>query len=42
MIPKGLEDWMYIDKTNLHMLRFAHFLSLAVVTVRLYPGTGRD
>jgi hypothetical protein len=37
MIPKGLEDWMYIDKTNLHVLRILHFLSLAVVTVRLVP-----
>ena len=37
MIPKSLEEWMYIDKTNLHMFRFVHFLCLAVVTVRLVP-----
>jgi len=38
LVPQGLEDWMYpIDKTNLDVLRFLHFLSLAVVTVRLVP-----
>jgi hypothetical protein len=37
-LPRLLEDWMYpIDKTNLDVLRFAHFLSLAVVTVRVVP-----
>jgi hypothetical protein len=37
-VPKWLEDWMYpIDKTNLDVLRFAHFMALAVVTVRLVP-----
>jgi hypothetical protein len=37
-IPRWFEEWMYpIDKTNLDVLRFAHFLSLAVVTVRLVP-----
>ncbi len=30
--------WMYpIDKTNLDVLRFAHFLALAIVTVRFVP-----
>ena len=37
-LPKWLEDWMYpIDKTNLDVLRFAHFMALAVITVRLIP-----
>jgi hypothetical protein len=37
-IPKWLQDWMYpIDKTNMDVLRFAHFLALAVVTVRFIP-----
>src|SRR3979411_2580754 len=31
-VPKWLEDWMYpIDKTNLDVLRFAHFVALAVL-----------
>jgi hypothetical protein len=34
-VPKWLAEWMYpIDKTNLDVLRFAHFLALAVLTVR--------
>ena len=34
-VPQWLSDWMYpIDKTNLDVLRFAHFLALAAVTVR--------
>jgi hypothetical protein len=38
LLPRWLEEWMYpIDKTNLDVLRFAHFLSLAVVTIRLVP-----
>jgi hypothetical protein len=38
LVPQWLEDWMYpIDKTNLDVLRFLHFLSLAVLTVRLVP-----
>ena len=37
-VPKWLEDWMYpIDKTNLDVLRFAHFVALAVLIVRLVP-----
>jgi hypothetical protein len=37
-VPVWLSDWMYpIDKTNLDVLRFAHFLALAVVTVRFVP-----
>jgi hypothetical protein len=38
LLPRWLEDWMYpIDKTNLGPLRFVHFLSLAVLTVRMVP-----
>ena len=38
LVPRILSDWMYpIDKTNLDVLRFAHFLALAVVTVRFIP-----
>ncbi|MGD0620721.1 MAG: OpgC domain-containing protein, partial [Bryobacteraceae bacterium] len=37
-VPNWLSEWMYpIDKTNLDVLRFAHFLALAVVTVRFVP-----
>lgn len=37
-VPRWLADFMYpIDKTNLDVLRFAHFLSLAVVVVRFVP-----
>jgi len=37
-IPKWFQDWMYpIDKTNMDVLRFAHFIALAVVTVRFIP-----
>jgi len=37
-LPRRLEDWMYpIDKTNLDVLRFAHFLALAAITVRFLP-----
>ena len=37
-VPGWLAEWMYpIDKTNLDVLRFAHFLALAVVTVRFIP-----
>ena len=37
-VPVWLSDWMYpIDKTNLDVLRFAHFLALAAVTVRFVP-----
>lgn len=37
-MPGWLADWMYpIDKTNLDVLRFAHFLALAAVTVRFLP-----
>src|SRR6202034_1988607 len=33
-VPTWLSDWIYpIDKTNLDVLRFAHFLALATVTV---------
>ncbi len=38
LVPIWLSDWMYpIDKTNLDVLRFAHFLALAAVTVRFVP-----
>ena len=37
-VPTSLTDWMYpIDKTNLDVLRFAHFLALATITVRFVP-----
>lgn len=37
-VPKWLAELMYpIDKTNLDVLRFAHFLALAVLTVRFLP-----
>ena len=37
-VPVWLSDLMYpIDKTNLDVLRFAHFLALAIVTVRFVP-----
>jgi hypothetical protein len=37
-VPTWLSEWMYpIDKTNLDVLRFAHFLALAAVTVRFVP-----
>jgi hypothetical protein len=37
-VPGWLSDWLYpIDKTNLDVLRFAHFLALAAVTVRFVP-----
>lgn len=33
-VPHWLESWMYpIDKTNLDVLRFAHFLALAAIVV---------
>lgn len=35
LMPKQLEQWMYpINKTDLDVLRFAHFLALAAITVR--------
>src|SRR5215213_11834008 len=38
LMPKRLEQWMYpITKTNLDVLRFAHFLALAALTVRFLP-----
>jgi hypothetical protein len=38
LIPKVVQDWMYpIDKNNLDLLRFLHFLALAVLTVRFIP-----
>ncbi|MBO0753132.1 MAG: OpgC domain-containing protein, partial [Bradyrhizobiaceae bacterium] len=38
LVPRWLADLMYpIDKTNLGLLRFVHFLSLAVLTVRIVP-----
>lgn len=37
-MPKWIEQWMYpIDKTNLDVLRFTHFLALAALTVRFLP-----
>ena len=38
LMPKLIEQWMYpITKTDMDVLRFAHFLALAAVTVRLLP-----
>ncbi|MBR1267046.1 OpgC domain-containing protein [Bradyrhizobium sp. AUGA SZCCT0222] len=42
-MPKLIEQWMYpITKTDLDVLRFAHFLALAAITVRFlhkdWPG----
>jgi hypothetical protein len=38
LMPKWLEKWMYpISKTDLDVLRFAHFLALAAITVRFLP-----
>jgi hypothetical protein len=38
LVPSSLDDVIYpIDKTNLDPLRFAHFLALAVLTVRFVP-----
>jgi hypothetical protein len=38
VIPHWLEQWMYpIDKTDLDVLRFAHFLALAAIAVRFVP-----
>jgi hypothetical protein len=40
LVPHWLEDLIYpIDKTNLDVLRFAHFLALAILTVRFVPRT---
>jgi hypothetical protein len=37
-MPKRLEQWMYpIDKADLDVLRFTHFLALAALTVRILP-----
>ncbi len=38
LVPRWFEDVIYpIDKTNLDVLRFAHFLALAVLTVNFVP-----
>jgi hypothetical protein len=38
LVPRWLGEWIYpIDKTNLDVLRFAHFLALAALTVRFIP-----
>lgn len=35
LLPRFIEQWMYpINKTDLDVLRFAHFLALAALTVR--------
>jgi hypothetical protein len=37
-VPRWIELWMYpIDKTDLDVLRFTHFLALAALTVRFLP-----
>ncbi len=39
VIPPWLERWIYpIDKPDLDILRFVHFLALATVTLRFVPG----
>jgi hypothetical protein len=38
LMPRRLGQWMYpINKTDLDVLRFAHFLALAAITVRFLP-----
>ena len=38
VLPRRVEQWIYpIDKTDLDILRFAHFLALAAITARLVP-----
>jgi hypothetical protein len=38
LVPRRVEQWMYpINKTDLDVLRFAHFLALAAITVRFLP-----
>jgi hypothetical protein len=38
LMPHWLEQWMYpIDKTDLDVLRVAHFLALAAIVVRFVP-----
>jgi hypothetical protein len=38
LMPLWLEQWIYpIDKTDLDVLRFAHFLALAALAVRFVP-----
>jgi hypothetical protein len=42
LMPRRLEQWIYpISKTDLDVLRFAHFLALAAITVRLVPNGWR-
>ena len=38
LLPRPIERWIYpIDKTDLDVLRFAHFLALAAITVHFVP-----
>ena len=38
LMPRWIEQWIYpISKTDLDVLRFAHFLALAAITVRFLP-----
>src|SRR5215468_8782939 len=38
LMPKWLENWLYpVNKTDLDVIRFAHFLALAAITVRFLP-----
>jgi hypothetical protein len=38
LIPKPVQDWLYpIDKNNLDLVRYLHFLALAVITVHFVP-----
>ncbi|THD71940.1 MAG: OpgC domain-containing protein [Bradyrhizobium sp.] len=38
LLPRWLVQWMYpIDKTDMDILRFGHFLALAAITMRFVP-----
>ncbi|UFX49219.1 OpgC domain-containing protein [Bradyrhizobium sp. 41S5] len=38
LMPREIELWMYpIDKTDLDVLRFGHFLALAIIAIRFVP-----
>jgi hypothetical protein len=42
LMPRRLEQWIYpISKTDFDVLRLAHFLALAAITVRLVPNGWR-
>ncbi len=42
VLPRRVEQWIYpINKTDLDVLRFAHFVALAAITVRFVPQGSR-